>query len=93
MVGLVAVTSFIVFNQPEQKPFYVGVTYGGSSIQEAKELVDRVKDYTNLFVLQSGHLQADPYAMEEIGIMLLRQTCVMPLAAVQVSLLDLADNN
>jgi len=47
----------VFFNQAEEKVFYVGVTYCGSSVQEAKELVDRVKDCTNLFVLQSGTLQ------------------------------------
>jgi len=68
LVGLVAVTSFIVFNQKnESKSFYVGVTYCGSSVQEAKELVDRVKNYTNLFVLQSGSLLDNTVAMEEIG--------------------------
>ncbi|HSV49924.1 MAG TPA: hypothetical protein VLH35_06370 [Candidatus Acidoferrales bacterium] len=37
-----------------QSEFYVGVTYCGSSAQEAKQLIDKVKNYTNLFVLQSG---------------------------------------
>lgn len=37
-----------------QSEFYVGVTYCGSSAQEAKQLIDTVKNYTNLFVLQSG---------------------------------------
>jgi hypothetical protein len=49
------------------KPFYVGVTYCGSSIEEAKELIDKVKTCTNLFVLQSWHLQRNIAAMEEIG--------------------------
>jgi len=66
---VIIVTSFVVLNQLEEGPkqFYVGVTYCGSSVQEAKELVDKVKDYTNLFVLQSGVLQYDFAAMEEIG--------------------------
>ena len=34
--------------------FYVGTTFCGSTTQEAKLLIDRVKTYTNLFVLQSG---------------------------------------
>jgi hypothetical protein len=67
LICLVAVTSFFVFNQNGHKQFYVGVTYCGGSVQEAKELVDKVKDYTNLFVLQSGHLQGYTSAMEEIG--------------------------
>jgi hypothetical protein len=49
-----------------KKPFYIGVTYGGDSVDEAKQLVDNVKNYTNLFVLQSGPLMYDVSASEEI---------------------------
>ena len=49
------------------KPFYVGVTYCGSSVQEAKELIDKVKNYTNLFILQSEPLTKNSAAMDEIG--------------------------
>jgi hypothetical protein len=51
----------------EQAPFYVGVTYCGGSAEEAKILIDRVKNYTNLFVLQSGGLQIHPDVINEIG--------------------------
>jgi len=47
--------------------FYLGVTYCGDSVSEAKQLVDKVKGYTNLFVLQSGELQNDTNAVNEIG--------------------------
>jgi hypothetical protein len=49
-----------------QKPFYVGVTFGGSTAAEAKQLIDRVKNYTNLFVIQSNSLQYNLTAMEEV---------------------------
>jgi hypothetical protein len=57
-----------VFNKQEeqQKPFYVGVTYCGSSVQEAKELIDKVKNYTNLFTLLSGNLKSTT-EFDEIG--------------------------
>ena len=48
------------------KPFYVGVTYCGDSVDEAKQLIDNVKNYTNLFVLQSGPLMYNVNASEEI---------------------------
>jgi hypothetical protein len=54
-------------NQGEKKPFYVGVTYCGSSVEEAIELVDKVKACTNLFVLQPGAFQRNMTAMDEIG--------------------------
>ena len=33
---------------------YFGVSFCGKTAAEAKLLIDRIKDYTNLFVLQSG---------------------------------------
>ena len=57
-----AVVSYNLQSDPEvygpKKPFHLGVTYCGSSVNEAKLLVDRVKNYTNLFVVQSNYLQA-----------------------------------
>ena len=47
-------------------PFYVGVTYCGNSVFEAKLLIDKVKNYTNLFVLQSGPLMLRQDASQEI---------------------------
>jgi hypothetical protein len=32
---------------------YFGVTYGGNTAQEAERLIDKVKDYTNLFIVDS----------------------------------------
>jgi hypothetical protein len=48
------------------KPFYVGTTYSGNSINGAKQLIDNVKNYTNLFVLQSGALMLNFTATEQI---------------------------
>src|SRR3989339_1378497 len=46
---------------------YVGVTYGGNSVAEGKLLIDKVKAYTNLFVLQSSNLQRDSKSVNELG--------------------------
>jgi hypothetical protein len=32
---------------------FVGVTFGGTTVQQAKQLIDKVKSYTNLFVIDS----------------------------------------
>ena len=40
-------------NQPKA-PVYVGIAYGGNTTAEAKLVIDRVKSYTNLFILDSG---------------------------------------
>jgi hypothetical protein len=45
---------------------YVGVSYCGDTVAEAKLLIDRVKTYTNLFVLQSGPVSENESATNEI---------------------------
>ena len=72
LIIVVLAAIFITNNLPssekaEDKAFYVGVTYCGNTISEAKLLVDKVKNYTNLFILQSGPLQNDTNAVNEIG--------------------------
>lgn len=61
---LISLIAALVINK-RLKPFYVGVTFGGSTAAEAKQLIDRVKDYTNLFVVQSNPLQYD-YNIREL---------------------------
>ena len=34
---------------------------------EAKTLIDKVKDYTNLYVIQSGPLEKNTYALSDIS--------------------------
>ena len=69
----IGATIFIVNNappkdkSPSNQPFYVGVTYCGNTTAEAKQLVDEVKNYTNLFILDSGPLQNDSAAINQIG--------------------------
>lgn len=47
-------------------PVYVGVTYSGSNLTEARMLIDKVKNCTNLFVLQSGTLETNISATNTI---------------------------
>ena len=49
-----------------KKPFYVGVTYCGGNVTEAEQLIDRVKNYTNLFVVQSGTLMDNGAASNQV---------------------------
>ncbi len=48
--------------------FYLGVTYGGSSVTEAKDLIDKVHNYTNLFVVDSAEISggANSSALDQI---------------------------
>jgi hypothetical protein len=47
---------------------YVGVAFGGTTVDQAKLLVDRVKGYTNLFILNAGRnsLSTNQTAVTEI---------------------------
>ncbi len=66
--SLFAVVNYTSSNGPkEKKPFYVGVTFCGATTRDAMMLVDKVKNYTNLFVLQSGALILNGTAVNEIG--------------------------
>ena len=48
---------------------YVGVAFGGNTTQEAKVLIDKVKSYTNLFILAIGRnpISANQSAVEEVS--------------------------
>jgi hypothetical protein len=41
---------------------YVGITFGGTTAQEAKQLIDKVKSYVNLFVVASWTINGGPNA-------------------------------
>jgi hypothetical protein len=71
LLVLITTASFLVPYDSTSKPattreFYVGVTYCGNSTAEAKMLIDRVKTYTNLFVLQSFNISRNETATKEI---------------------------
>lgn len=46
---------------------YVGVTYGGNTIQEGKLFVDKIKEYTNLFVIDSTTIARNETALTELS--------------------------
>ncbi|PVX24799.1 MAG: hypothetical protein CW716_09375 [Candidatus Bathyarchaeum sp.] len=45
---------------------YFGISFCGDTSTEAKMLIDKTKDYTNLFVLQSGPISKNETATNEI---------------------------
>ncbi len=66
LIVIVGLATFVCYTSLNKKPFYVGVTFGGNTVEEAKVLIDKVKGYTNLFVIQSGALMSNWSAMEQI---------------------------
>jgi len=75
LIAVISASSLIAINyavnlgeqDSSDKTLYVGVTYCGNSVSDAKLLIDKVKNYTNLFVLQSGSLQTNNEAINQIG--------------------------
>ncbi|MGD0450136.1 MAG: hypothetical protein ABSA79_03645 [Candidatus Bathyarchaeia archaeon] len=63
--------TYMVFssvNKPKANPgAYIGVAFCGNTTQEAELLIDRVKSYTNLFILDAGvNVRANQTTVEEI---------------------------
>jgi hypothetical protein len=54
------------FRNEENKPVYVGVTFEGETVAEAKLLIDRVKDYTNLFVVGTTPVSKNETTTNEV---------------------------
>ena len=58
VILIVATISLLVSysqsSNPKKNPVYVGVAFCGNTTDQAKLLIDRVKSYTNLFILDCG---------------------------------------
>jgi hypothetical protein len=71
VIVIVAVFAGVLITQslaPAGPPkAYVGVAYCGNTVADGKAMIDKVKGYTNLFVLNSGLLQRDLKSVEELG--------------------------
>ncbi len=66
---LATYVSYSNANKPKaDPPVYVGVAFCGNTTQQAKLLIDKVKSYTNLFILDSGRnpISENQTAVEEI---------------------------
>ena len=58
--------SFLSNTSVDPPQIHIGVAFCGNTTAEAKLLIDRVKTYTNLFVLQSGPIVESENATNEI---------------------------
>ncbi|MCL2476527.1 hypothetical protein [Candidatus Bathycorpusculum sp.] len=67
--GAVVVYSFQQQQSAQEQgvdEFYFGVSFGGQTPEEAKVLVDKVKDYTNVFLINSYDLSVNESALSEV---------------------------
>lgn len=65
--ALIVNYNFINQNETRQQPAHVGVAFCGNTTAEAKLLIDRVKTYTNLFIIQSGPVSKNEISLNEIA--------------------------
>ena len=66
LVAVSMLTHAPVDDEKTNQPVYVGVAFGGNTVEEAKAMIDRTKNNTNLFILQSGPLTENQTATTEI---------------------------
>ena len=50
----------------EEDEFFFGVSFGGQTAQEAKVLIDKVKNYTNFFIIGSYDLSTNETVLNEV---------------------------
>ncbi|MCL4429258.1 MAG: hypothetical protein M1167_00755 [Chloroflexi bacterium] len=72
LVATVFVATFINYDLAsksagDQEPVHVGVSFCGNTTAQAKLLIDRVKNYTNLLVIQSGPVSKNETSLTEIA--------------------------
>jgi hypothetical protein len=65
-VALPYMCTYHAWNTIDKDEFYFGVTYGFNSTTEAKLLIDKVKPYTNLFVVDSWDLATNESLLNEV---------------------------
>jgi hypothetical protein len=65
-IALIAVPNLVAEKQTSLESCYVGVSFCGNTTAEACLLIDRVKTYTNLFIVQSGPASWNETSLNEI---------------------------
>jgi len=53
-------------NEVSEEDFFFGVSFGGNTTSQAKLLIDKVKGYTNLFIINSWETSINETALNEI---------------------------
>jgi hypothetical protein len=61
-----SLSSFWTINKNGVREFYVGITFSSKTTTEARLLIDKVKSYTNLLIVNSGPVSKNETALNEI---------------------------
>jgi hypothetical protein len=68
-ITIITIASFaLIYSKAsvEVDEFYFGASFGGQTAQEAKALIDKVKTYTNFFIIASYDLSTNEIALNEV---------------------------
>src|SRR4030067_2255467 len=69
IILVIAVFSPIVYwyySRKSEAPLFFGITFGGKTANEAKLLIDAVKNYTNFFLVDSWDITTNETALNEV---------------------------
>jgi hypothetical protein len=70
IVSIILLSLFIIdyydTENSSSQPFFFGVTCGSTKVDEIKLLIDRVKEYSNLFVINSWDIALNETALTEV---------------------------
>ena len=68
LVTFILSPTFYILNNERKPPegFFFGVSYGLSTVSEARLLIDKVKDYTNFFIINNWDISTNETALNEI---------------------------
>jgi hypothetical protein len=56
-----------IWNEPANHDFFFGVSFGQDTVEEAKLLIDRVKDYTNFFLINNWNVVTNETALSVVS--------------------------
>ena len=62
----IAYVHYQIETDSSNEEFFFGVSFGGNTTSEAKLLIDKVKDYTNLFLINSVNIYTNETALNEV---------------------------
>jgi hypothetical protein len=54
-------------NGSSNEEFFFGVSFGGDTVNQAKSLIDRIKGYTNFFLINNWDISTNETALNEIS--------------------------
>ncbi len=54
-------------NTTAKQEFYFGVSFGQDTAEEAKHLIDKVKNYTNLFIINNWNINTNETALTQVS--------------------------